>query len=229
MPSDADFQAAIRANPDDSTIRYAYADWLEEQGQLVRAANYRFNAARAACLNVAGHYGQGVWRASWKWDALGFVPTVERGDLSEPILPKSRRTDRFFPPWQVTPKPLVWKKWLLLAGMKECSPTRKNMIACRDALHERGEHKQAGRLTVGLVTKKQKDDIHEEGRRLLTVQNEMREKYENILHEIEGIPPGYYIGLSCPIFIGFPRRLAEKEAKKRGLHTSQMKRKPSEG
>lgn len=44
MNSEAEWRRALKASPDDKTLLLAYGDWLEEQGELVRACQAREKA-----------------------------------------------------------------------------------------------------------------------------------------------------------------------------------------
>lgn len=96
MITEADFQAALDADPGDSLCRLAFADWLEEQGDP-RAAGYRALGESKRMPEKA------AWRpGTWLW--LWLIPGDHRWDHRQPATiptPWKKRIvpqpSRFFP------------------------------------------------------------------------------------------------------------------------------------
>src|SRR5262245_40811696 len=58
MNSEAEWTKALKESPDDKALQLAYADWLEEQGEQVRACQVREAAG-------AGSLVYSLWHRSW--------------------------------------------------------------------------------------------------------------------------------------------------------------------
>jgi uncharacterized protein (TIGR02996 family) len=58
MNSEREWKAALARSSDDNTLRLAYADWLEEQGEQLRACQVRQDAG-------AGTLVYSLWHPSW--------------------------------------------------------------------------------------------------------------------------------------------------------------------
>jgi uncharacterized protein (TIGR02996 family) len=58
MNSDSEWQKALKTTPDDNVLRLAYADWLEERGERLKALLNRQKAG-------AGTLIFSVWHPSW--------------------------------------------------------------------------------------------------------------------------------------------------------------------
>lgn len=80
MTADAGFLAEIIAHPEDDTPRLIYADWLEEQGQVERGAEFiRVQVALAVEHTQPCHFGGKPWPHSPPAVcALGGCPVCER-------------------------------------------------------------------------------------------------------------------------------------------------------
>jgi uncharacterized protein (TIGR02996 family) len=78
MNTEADWKKALKASPDDATLLLAYGDWLEEQGEQLRACQARQQAG-------AGKLIFSLWHPSWgdervgEWDRLAYLKSHVRG------------------------------------------------------------------------------------------------------------------------------------------------------
>ncbi|SRR5579871_3008402 len=103
MNADADFLAAIRANPDDDALRLVYADWLEERGdvrsELLRLELIVDRAAHPdlhelARLQELQHTLDRDWLLTVGRANFGRVCTLYCREPIADSLPKSYRTPR---------------------------------------------------------------------------------------------------------------------------------------
>ena len=81
MNSEAQWRAALAAAPEDNTLRLAYADWLEEQGEQLRACQVRQDAG-------AGTLVYSLWHPSWGTKRVGEWTKLQH--LQSHVRPKSR-------------------------------------------------------------------------------------------------------------------------------------------
>jgi len=94
MNSEADWQKALKASPDDRTLLLAYGDWLEEQGETLRACHARQKAG-------AGSLVYSLWHPTWgdervgEWDKLHHLKAHVQG--------KARRSRQYRRRWGDTP------------------------------------------------------------------------------------------------------------------------------
>ena len=77
MNTEAEWRKALKASPDDDTLLLAYGDWLEEQGERLRACQTRQKAG-------AGSLVFSLWHPSWaerhgEWDKLAHLKSHVRG------------------------------------------------------------------------------------------------------------------------------------------------------
>ena len=81
MNSEKEWRAALAKSPDDNTLRLAYADWLEEQGEQLRACRVRQDAG-------AGTLVYSLWHPSWGDKRYG--EWKQLAHLQSHVRPKSR-------------------------------------------------------------------------------------------------------------------------------------------
>jgi uncharacterized protein (TIGR02996 family) len=70
MNSDQEWNQALRESPEDSTLRLAYADWLEERGQRLEACKMRQQAG-------AGTLVFSLWHPQWGEKRVGEWTTLQ--------------------------------------------------------------------------------------------------------------------------------------------------------
>jgi uncharacterized protein (TIGR02996 family) len=81
MNSEAEWRAALAKSPGDNTVLLAYADWLEEQGEQLRACQVRQDAG-------AGTLVYSIWHPSWGDKRYGEWKHLAH--LQSHVRPKSR-------------------------------------------------------------------------------------------------------------------------------------------
>jgi uncharacterized protein (TIGR02996 family) len=81
MNSEKEWKVALAGSPDDNTLRLAYADWLEEQGEQLRACQVRQDAG-------AGTLVYSLWHPSWGDKRYG--EWKQLAHLQSHVRPKSR-------------------------------------------------------------------------------------------------------------------------------------------
>jgi uncharacterized protein (TIGR02996 family) len=80
MNSEAEWRKALKQSPDDKTLLLAYGDWLEEQGDQLKACQTREKAG-------AGTLVYSLWHPSWgeerggEWRKLAHLKSHVRNSL----------------------------------------------------------------------------------------------------------------------------------------------------
>jgi uncharacterized protein (TIGR02996 family) len=80
MNSEAEWRKALKKSPDDKTLLLAYGDWLEEQGELLRACQAREKAGTGTLVYSLWHPSWGEERGG-EWRKLAHLKSHVRNSL----------------------------------------------------------------------------------------------------------------------------------------------------
>jgi uncharacterized protein (TIGR02996 family) len=179
MTEEADFLNAIRANPDDDTVRLVYADWLEERGDTVAVAKaiyLRHLVQRTEDLNVLRGESFGLTTTAQQarrsiadvdWFAVVDKVPVENCQGRRPARPTTRRELT-----QLRFDFVCDRRWEEMAStdtadVRFCDGCRKVVHYCRSVSEARSAARQGRCVAVDLAEFRTPGDLNTERRMLI--------------------------------------------------------------
>jgi uncharacterized protein (TIGR02996 family) len=81
--TEPDWEKLLEEGPEDTTLRLAYADWLEEAGQSAKAEGVRWYVGQKKCPGQAVEGGQWGWWSYDVWPGTEWDPDDLPGSLHE--------------------------------------------------------------------------------------------------------------------------------------------------